>query len=279
MLKEFNRIFAEHQTVGELEIYDTGMINNVAFMNKRGDLKSPIYMQWVMGILGGIGATFENLQFMYNTAKTLVGDFNWSVCAGGRMQMPLCTLAMNMGGNVRVGLEDSLLLEQGSPCQEQRRAGGEDRAHRAGVRSRTSHLRRGRDDAGPQGSRQGQLVGANGETCIRGWAYDWMGGTLDVESIKKVLVIGGTGTMGQGIAQNFAEAGIEVIITGRSDESCDRALTQIEANCVLMDEYGLLRGRAGDDEGPHHPPSPLRTTRPWPTAATTSWKPSPRTLS
>jgi 3-hydroxybutyryl-CoA dehydrogenase len=67
-----------------------------------------------------------------------------------------------------------------------------------------------------------------------------MGGTLDVESIKKVLVIGGTGTMGQGIAQNFAEAGIEVIVTGRSDESCERALTQIGANCVLMDEYGLL---------------------------------------
>lgn len=63
---------------------------------------------------------------------------------------------------------------------------------------------------------------------------------MDAESIKKVLVIGGTGTMGQGIAQNFAEAGIEVIVTGRSDETCERALGQIEANCVLMDEFGLL---------------------------------------
>ena len=96
-----------------MRIYDTGMINNVAFMKKRGELKVPIYMQWVMGILGGIGATFENLQFMHNSAKNLVGEFNWSVCAGGRMQMPLCTLAMNMGGNVRVGLEDSLLLSRG----------------------------------------------------------------------------------------------------------------------------------------------------------------------
>jgi len=113
MLKQFNNIFAEHGTVGELEIYDTGMINNVAFMKKRGELRAPIYMQWVMGILGGIGATFENLQFMYNSAKNLVGQFNWSVCAGGRVQMPLCTLAMNMGGNVRVGLEDSLLLSRG----------------------------------------------------------------------------------------------------------------------------------------------------------------------
>jgi uncharacterized protein (DUF849 family) len=113
MLKEFNSIFTDHGTVGELEIYDTGMIYNVAFMKKRGELQAPIYMQWVMGILGGIGATFENLQFMYNTARNLVGDFNWSVCAGGRTQMPLCTLAMNMGGNVRVGLEDSLLLSKG----------------------------------------------------------------------------------------------------------------------------------------------------------------------
>jgi 3-hydroxybutyryl-CoA dehydrogenase len=67
-----------------------------------------------------------------------------------------------------------------------------------------------------------------------------MGGALDVTRIKKVLVIGGTGTMGQGIAQNFAEAGIEVVITGRSRETCNRALTQIEANCSLMEEYGLL---------------------------------------
>ena len=72
-----------------------------------------------------------------------------------------------------------------------------------------------------------------------------MGGTLDAAGIKKVLVIGGTGTMGQGIAQNFAEAGIEVIITGRSKESCDRGLAQIEANCALVQEYGLLSEEAG----------------------------------
>jgi 3-hydroxybutyryl-CoA dehydrogenase len=65
------------------------------------------------------------------------------------------------------------------------------------------------------------------------------------EDIKRVLVIGGTGTMGQGIAQNFAEAGIEVVITGRSGDTCSRALTQIEANCALMQEYDLLTEEPG----------------------------------
>ena len=66
---------------------------------------------------------------------------------------------------------------------------------------------------------------------------------MEAASIKRVLVIGGTGTMGQGIAQNFAEAGIEVLITGRSQETCERALTQIEANLDLVMEHGLLRER------------------------------------
>jgi 3-hydroxybutyryl-CoA dehydrogenase len=64
--------------------------------------------------------------------------------------------------------------------------------------------------------------------------------------IKRVLVIGGSGTMGQGIAQNFAEAGIEVIITGRSADTCSRAMTQIGANCALMQEYDLLEGEPAD---------------------------------
>jgi 3-hydroxybutyryl-CoA dehydrogenase len=61
------------------------------------------------------------------------------------------------------------------------------------------------------------------------------------ENIHKVLVIGGTGTMGQGIAQNFAEAGMAVVICGRRQETCERAIAQIEANLGLMQEFGLLR--------------------------------------
>ena len=112
-LKEFDEIFAEHGTVAELEVYDLGMINNVAYMLKRKELKSPVYMQWVLGILGGAAATFDNLIYLHNTARNLIGDFNWSVCAGGRFQMPLGSMAINMGGNVRVGMEDSLFTKKG----------------------------------------------------------------------------------------------------------------------------------------------------------------------
>ena len=113
MLKEFAQIFAEHGTVPELEIYDLGMINNVAAMIQRGHLKKPVYMQWVLGILGGAPATIDNMLFFYNTAKQLIGEFNSSVCAGGRFQMPLCTTSLLLGGNVRVGMEDSLLTSKG----------------------------------------------------------------------------------------------------------------------------------------------------------------------
>ena len=64
---------------------------------------------------------------------------------------------------------------------------------------------------------------------------------MDVKDIKKVLVIGGTGTMGQGIAQGFAEAGLEVVITGRSNETCDRAIAQIGENLKLCQEYSTLK--------------------------------------
>jgi uncharacterized protein (DUF849 family) len=113
MLKEFASVFQEHGTVAELELYDVGMINNVAAMFQRGDIKAPLYLQWVLGVLGGIPASIENLLFMCNTAHKQIRDFNWSVCAGGRLQMQLCTTALFLGGNVRVGMEDSLYTSKG----------------------------------------------------------------------------------------------------------------------------------------------------------------------
>ncbi len=113
-LREFCEIFNANETKPELEIYDLGMINNVAFMLERGYLKRPVYMQFVLGILGGAPATIENLLYFYQTAqKTIGGDFTWSVCAAGRHQINMCTAALLMGGNVRVGLEDNLYLEKG----------------------------------------------------------------------------------------------------------------------------------------------------------------------
>ncbi len=112
-LKYFCTTMYEYQTVPELEVYDVGMINNALQLIQEGVLKKPIYMQFVMGILGGIPASADNLLFMYNSSKSLIGDFNWSVAAAGRYQFPMGVMNMLLGGNMRVGLEDSLYISRG----------------------------------------------------------------------------------------------------------------------------------------------------------------------
>lgn len=103
----------KYGTLPEFEVYDVGMINNIAFFLKKGIVKKPVYIQFVMGILGGIPATVENLAFLVKTAKEQIGDLNWSCAAAGRAQFPLVTAALGMGGNVRVGLEDNLFIKPG----------------------------------------------------------------------------------------------------------------------------------------------------------------------
>lgn len=112
-MKYFCETMNEHNTLPELEIYDTGMINNTAHLIDQGILKKPVYLQFVLGILGGIPATVENLQFMYNTAKNLIKDFNWSVCGAGKQQFAVGVTNLILGGNMRVGLEDSLYISRG----------------------------------------------------------------------------------------------------------------------------------------------------------------------
>jgi uncharacterized protein (DUF849 family) len=97
----------------ELEVYDAGMVNNAAFMINAGALKRPVYIQFVLGILGGLPASVENLVLLYNQARLLLGEFEWSVAAAGRFQFPIGVAALAMGGNVRVGLEDNVYLNKG----------------------------------------------------------------------------------------------------------------------------------------------------------------------
>ncbi len=98
----------------EFEVYDVGMINNIAYLRDKGVIKHPIYIQFVMGIMGGIPATVHNLAFMVDTAKQLLGDdFVWSCAAAGRSQFRLVPAAIAMGGHARVGLEDNLYLRPG----------------------------------------------------------------------------------------------------------------------------------------------------------------------
>jgi uncharacterized protein (DUF849 family) len=103
-----------HGVKFEHECYDTGHLYNLAHCIDRGLFKPPVFLQLIYGILGGIGPDLDNLIFMKRTADRLFGnDYLWSVLAGGRHQINFCTAAAMMGGNVRVGLEDSLYIGPG----------------------------------------------------------------------------------------------------------------------------------------------------------------------
>ncbi len=109
-LEEFARIFYESGTKPEAEIFDSGMITNLAYLAERGIVRKPVYLQFVLGILGGIHASLESLMFLYHTARSAFGEhFEWSVCATGTNQLPLCTAGLVMGSHARVGMEDSLV--------------------------------------------------------------------------------------------------------------------------------------------------------------------------
>jgi len=114
-LREFGQFFAQEDTKPEFEIYDAGMLTNLAFLLSQGNIKQPVYLQFVLGILGGMQATVNNLVFLHNSAQEIFGnDFVWSVCAAGKNQFKMCNLALLMGGFTRVGLEDNLYLEKGT---------------------------------------------------------------------------------------------------------------------------------------------------------------------
>ena len=93
----------------EFECYDVGHLYNLAHLRDRGLVEGPIFLQFVLGILGGIGADPDNLIHMKRIADKLFGDtYRFSVLAAGRQQIPMITMAAAIGGSVRVGLEDSL---------------------------------------------------------------------------------------------------------------------------------------------------------------------------
>jgi uncharacterized protein (DUF849 family) len=82
-------------------------------MIQAGYVQKPVYIQFVMGVLGGITPSSENLLFLVDYARKLIGNFEFSVCVAGRAQFPICTQSLLIGGNVRVGLEDNLYLDRG----------------------------------------------------------------------------------------------------------------------------------------------------------------------
>ena len=93
----------------EFECYDISHVYNLAHFVQRGLVKPPLFVQSVMGILGGIGAHPDDLSHMRRTANRLLGDgYQWSVLGAGRNQMAIARQGLSLGSNVRVGLEDSL---------------------------------------------------------------------------------------------------------------------------------------------------------------------------
>jgi uncharacterized protein (DUF849 family) len=107
----FHQLGDGYGTRFEFECYDVGHIQTLAFYLNEGLVKKPLFVQFVLGVLGGIDAAPENLMHMKATADRLLGDdYRFSVLCAGRLQIPLATMGAILGGNVRVGLEDSLLI-------------------------------------------------------------------------------------------------------------------------------------------------------------------------
>ncbi|ARP80652.1 3-keto-5-aminohexanoate cleavage protein [Bordetella genomosp. 8] len=108
----------------EFECYDMGHLYNLAHFVDEGLVRGPLFIQAIFGILGGLGPDPENVATMRTTADRLFGrdGYRFSVLGAGRHQMPLVTMGAILGGNVRVGLEDSLYLSKGqlaTSCAEQ----------------------------------------------------------------------------------------------------------------------------------------------------------------
>ena len=103
----------------EFECYDVGHLYNLAYFVDEGLIKGPLFIQSIYGILGGVGPDPENLVTMRTTADRLFGrdNYRFSVLGAGRHQMSLLTMGAVMGGNVRVGLEDSLYIGKGQLAQ------------------------------------------------------------------------------------------------------------------------------------------------------------------
>ena len=117
--EQIERIIVEvggaYGTRFEFECYDVSHLYALAHFLDRGLLKPPLFVQSIFGLLGGIGPDPEDLMHMRRTAERLFGgDYVWSILAAGKHQMALCTMGAIMGGNVRVGLEDSLYIAKGA---------------------------------------------------------------------------------------------------------------------------------------------------------------------
>ena len=114
-IETYHKTMLENGTKPEFEVYDVGHLYNMVFMIRKGIIKTPIWMQFVTGILGGIGSDLESLMFMKSTADRLIGAQNYKfsvIGVGYPAEFYSNCLSMMLGGNVRVGLEDNVFISK-----------------------------------------------------------------------------------------------------------------------------------------------------------------------
>ena len=114
-IEEYILLMNKYGTKPEFEVYDVGMLSNIQYFIKKGILKTPVYIQFVIGVMGGIPASVNNLNFLKRTADEVIGAENyvWSCAATGKSEFEIGAVSAILGGNIRVGLEDNLFLEKG----------------------------------------------------------------------------------------------------------------------------------------------------------------------
>ena len=107
------KVYQETGVKPEIEVFETGMINNAVFLQKKGFIQAPLHFDFVLGAPGSMPGTTKNLQFL---SESIPAGSTWSVAGIGKAEIPLSAAAIVMGGHVRVGLEDNLYLPDGSPA-------------------------------------------------------------------------------------------------------------------------------------------------------------------
>jgi uncharacterized protein (DUF849 family) len=115
-IEKLMQMMKENNTKPEFELYDLGHLYNLHFLVRRNVIQFPVWLQFVTGILGGIGANLDEVVHMKQTADRLLGfdNYIWSIIgAGYPAEFHLATLGMMMGGHVRVGMEDNIFVEKG----------------------------------------------------------------------------------------------------------------------------------------------------------------------
>jgi 3-keto-5-aminohexanoate cleavage enzyme len=111
------KVFKETGVKPEIEVFETGMINNALFLQNKGYIEAPLHFQFVLGVPGSMPGTVKNLVFL---SESIPSGSTWIVAGIAKSEIPLAAAAIVMGGHVRVGLEDNLFLPDGSAASNPR---------------------------------------------------------------------------------------------------------------------------------------------------------------